>query len=432
MSSPVCPRVSATSVQARESDCVRIFHGGIVVKVLIYGINYSPELTGIGKYSGEMGAWLANRGHDVVAVTAPPYYPKWRIREGYSRWRITNALEQGVRVYRCPLYVPSQPTALTRILHLLSFSIASCFALLRLGRWRPDLVVYVVPTLFCALQALLYSRLTGAKIVLHVQDYEVDALFGLGLARIQWLSRLAFWVEKRLMSAFDCVSTISPGMMARAVEKGVDRQKLLFFPNWSEVERFIGVHRSDALLQRLGVDAAKKIVLYSGNMGDKQGLEIVLEVASRAQLQSDWIFLMVGEGAGKARLQALATQMRLSNVVFSSLLPYDDLPILLASADCHLVVQKSGVADAVLPSKLTNILAVGGNAVITAEADTSLGLLCREFSGIGVCVKPESADALMAGIEMALSMPHHNQVACDYAKDNLDKHTILTRFMNEI
>lgn len=402
------------------------------MRVLIYGINYAPELTGIGKYSGEMGAWLAAEGHEVAAVTAPPYYPDWRIRQGYSRWRITRSVEQGVQVYRCPLYVPARPTALKRIFHLLSFSFSSCFALLRLGRWRPDLVIYVVPTLFCALQVLLYARLTGAKVVLHVQDYEVDALFGLGLARWQWLGRLAFWLEARIMRSFDLVSTISPGMIERARAKGVEHNKLRLFPNWSEVARFAGVSRSEALLRQLGADPEKKVILYSGNIGEKQGLEVVLEAASCLQGEPGLVFLIVGEGGGKARLQAMAEKMRLLNVHFAPLLPYEGLPSLLASADCHLVVQRRGVADAVLPSKLTNILAVGGNAVITADPGTTLEVLCRDFPGIAVCVEPESRDALMAGIEQALSMPRHNQVAASYAKDHLDKHTVLTRFTREL
>lgn len=402
------------------------------MRVLIYGINYSPELTGIGKYSGEMGAWLAAEGHDVAAVTAPPYYPEWRVGQGYSRWRMTRAMEQGVEVYRCPLYVPAQPSAVKRILHLLSFSLMSSMALLRLWRWRPDLVIYVVPTLFCALQVLLYARLTRAKVVLHVQDYEVDALFGLGLARMKWLSAIAYGCETRLLRGFDRVSTISPGMMARAIAKGVDARKLHFFPNWSEVERFTGVERSAELLRRLGVDPDRKVILYSGNMGEKQGLETVLEAASVMQAAPDCVFLLVGEGGGKARLQEMAARLNLDNVIFASLLPYDELPSLLASADCHLVVQKRSVADAVLPSKLTNILAVGGNAVITADASTSLGQLCEEYPTIAVRVTPESAVALIAGIQHALAMPRCNPVASAYARKNLDKQAVLERFMSEV
>ncbi|MOA26227.1 putative glycosyl transferase [compost metagenome] len=96
------------------------------------------------------------------------------------------------------------------------------------------------------------------------------------------------------------------------------------------------------------------------------------------------------------------------------------------------MIQKRGAADAVLPSKLTNILAVGGNALITADADTSLGLLCDEFPGIATLVEPESVDALLAGIERTLAMPARNTIATDYAREFLDKDRILARFVAEV
>lgn len=244
--------------------------------------------------------------------------------------------------------------------------------------------------------------------------------------------QLALALERRLLRSFDRVSTISSGMVQRALAKGVLPERVRFFPNWSEVSRFQGVSRSATLLARLGVDPSAQVLLYAGNMGEKQGLEVVLQAAVRLRTHADLVFLLVGEGAGKARMVKLAADMGLRNVVFAPLQAYEDLPALLASADVHLVVQKRGVADAVLPSKLTNILAVGGHAVITADADTTLGKLCEDFPGLAVLVAPESVDALLQGISQALAMPHPNLVARDYAREFLDKDRILTRFVDEV
>ena len=84
------------------------------MKILLYGINYSPELTGIGKYSGEMATWLATQGHEVRVVTAPPYYPDWKVWQGFSAWRFYKRQEAGVTVIRCPLYVPARPVGSPR------------------------------------------------------------------------------------------------------------------------------------------------------------------------------------------------------------------------------------------------------------------------------------------------------------------------------
>ncbi|HBB6014679.1 TPA: colanic acid biosynthesis fucosyltransferase WcaI, partial [Escherichia coli] len=151
------------------------------MKILVYGINYSPELTGIGKYTGEMVEWLAAQGHEVRVITAPPYYPQWQVGENYSAWRYKRE-EGAAMVWRCPLYVPKQPSTLKRLLHLGSFAVSSFFPLMAQRRWKPDRIIGVVPTLFCTPGMRLLAKLSGARTVLHIQDYEVDAMLGLGLA----------------------------------------------------------------------------------------------------------------------------------------------------------------------------------------------------------------------------------------------------------
>jgi colanic acid biosynthesis glycosyl transferase WcaI len=167
-------------------------------------------------------------------------------------------------------------------------------------------------------------------------------------------------------------------------------------------------------------------------MGEKQGLDTVLHAAKSLESNTEIHFLMVGEGSAKAKLEELARTLSLTNISFRPLQPYARLPELLASASCHLVIQKSGAADAVLPSKLTNILAVGGNSVITATKDTTLGALCLEYDGIATLVDPESVTALQDGILATLAMPVPNSVAKQYAKKHLDVDEILRRFMTDI
>lgn len=405
------------------------------MKILVYGINYSPELTGIGKYTGEMVEWMAQQGHEVRVITAPPYYPEWQVGAKYSSWRYRR--ENGdATVWRCPLYVPKQPSTLKRLIHLGSFALSSFFPLMAQRRWKPDRIIGVVPTLFCTPGMRLLAKLSGARTLLHIQDYEVDAMLGLGMAgsgRSGKVAKLASAFERSGLHNVDNVSTISRSMMNKACEKGVAPEKVIFFPNWSEVSRFREVPETlvTALRQRLGLPDERKIILYSGNIGEKQGLESVIAAAEQLREQP-WLFAIVGQGGGKARLEKMAAERGLDNVKFLPLQSYEDLPALLAIGDCHLVIQKRGAADAVLPSKLTNILAVGGNAVITAEPQTELGQLCLDNPGIAVCVTPESVPSLVDGIEQALTMPKRNVVARAWAERSLDKEHVLNQFIADI
>lgn len=178
------------------------------LRILIYGLNYSPELTGIGKYTGEMASWLAERGHEVRVVTAPPYYPAWRVRDDYrgAWYRIEQGLDQPI-VYRTPLYVPSRPTGIKRIIHLVSFMLGSFPVMLRETFWEPEIVFTVEPTFFCAPLALFIAKSAGAAAWLHVQDFEVDAAFELGLLPARVRSTMPRYVSNSFLLLH---STASP------------------------------------------------------------------------------------------------------------------------------------------------------------------------------------------------------------------------------
>ena len=397
------------------------------MKILLYGLNYAPEQTGIGKYSGEMGAWFAKQGHQVKAISSVPYYPAWSIDKQFRNWFSKQNLE-GVDVYRCPLYVPKKPTTLRRLMHLWSFVFSSVMVLLFLLRWRPTVMINVVPTLFTTIPAWLYCKLTGAKLVLHVQDFEGDAMFGLNMSVKGFLPSMWVKLERFVLSKANCLSTISNAMMQNAANKGVAEDKLLLFPNWSETQRFADVEIDHEFRQSLGFQTDKKIILYSGNIGRKQGLDMLLRAAWLCRDRDDWLFVIVGDGAAKQGLLDQAEELAIDNLKFLPLQPYDKLPQLLSLADVHLVIQNPGVADAVLPSKLTNILAVGGNAVITTTDDTEMGHLIQHYPGVATKVLPENEKELISGIKEALSQPLPNQVAKQYAQDMLDKESVLSTF----
>jgi colanic acid biosynthesis glycosyl transferase WcaI len=403
------------------------------MKITLVSLNYSPELTGIGKYNGEMSPWFVLQGDAVAVLCAPPYYPEWKIHTEFSGKRFANSVENGVSITRCPTYVPARPTTVKRLVHLTSFAFSSSLALFGRLFKKPDVVLVVEPTLFCVPSVLLFCKLTGAKSVLHIQDYEVDAMFGLGMAgKVGFLSKFAFSVERWLMRRFDAVSTISFTMMAKAQEKGVVPARLVFFPNWSDTSFVHPDVDGSSLRKAWGVSESQKVVLYAGNIGAKQGLELVMEAASLYISRPEVKFFMVGSGAYVDELKCMVVDRNLTNVEFKPLQAWGDVPAMLAMADVHLVVQRKGAADAVLPSKLTNILSAGGNAVITAEADTELGRLVDEYPGIYTAVEPEDVNAFCAGLDIELAKSGVNHVARDYAEKNLNKEAILSRFRDDL
>ena len=407
------------------------------MKLIIYSLNYSPELTGIGKYNGELAEELNKLGMEIHVVTAPPYYPEWKRFSGFRNWW-NKSFSGGVTVYRCPLYVPSKVTNFKRLIHLLSFALTSSFRLLSLLRLKPEVMFLVQPTLFCAPMALLYAKLVGAKAVLHIQDFEVDALFGLRESKRDgeggFLKRVVCHAESYLMRRFDLVSSISFSMLANAERKSISKDKLCFFPNWSDTGFVTPDSNGAEIRRRWGYSETDRVVVYSGNIGQKQGLEIVLDAAEAISDRSEVKFVVIGSGAYGETLRSSAAQRCLSNIDFKSLQAWEDVPKILAMADVHLVVQKRGAADAVLPSKLTNILSAGGHALVTADPHTELGRMADHHPGLYEVVEPEDATAFVEGLERCLAKDttKPNMVARQYALDFLNKEKVINRFVKDL
>lgn len=409
------------------------------MKVLVYGLNFWPELTGVGKYSGEMAQWLAALGHQVQVVTAPPYYPEWKVQAGYraaayqqQHWGPTSA---PVWITRCPLWVPARVSALKRLLHLCSFALSSLPPLWRAVRQRPDVLVVPVPTLFVLPAALLLARLYGVRTWLHVQDFEVDAMFDLGLAAGGGgrLRRLALAAESALVRRCTRASSISPRMVGRLVDKGVQSARCVEFPNWVDLQTVFPMSGPNAFRAGLGFGDGDVVVLYAGNMGEKQGMEIVIAAARvfASQAGNTLRFVLAGTGAARARLQRDAAGLH--NITWLPLQPLNRLNDMLNAADIHVLPQRADAADLVMPSKLTGMLASGRATVGTADANTQLGQVLEE---VGRRVNPGDLDGLVATLQaLAVDAPLRaalGQRARAYAEQHLALDVIMGRFEQQL
>ncbi len=402
------------------------------MRVLIYGLNFLPELTGIGKYTGEMAEWLAGQGHQVRVITAPPYYPEWAVYKGYSAWQYTRLHRaDSLAVYRCPLWVPARVTGFKRLLHLASFAVSSLPVLLTQVFWRPQAVFCVAPTLFCAPAAWLAARLCGAKVWLHIQDFEVDAAFSLGILQSPLLKNVVTAAERWLLRRFDRVSSISTRMVERLSAKGVALQSQCLFPNWVDTDRIKPLAEVSPLRSRLALPDDAIVVLYSGNMGEKQGLDVLLEAAALLAAKPNIHFLLCGDGVERRRLEQQAAG--LTNLRWMDLQPLDQLSSLLNAADIHALPQRAGAADLVMPSKLTGMMASGRPTVASTIPGTEIA---NAVDGAGLLVPAGDAHAFAGAIETLANDPalrtRLGAVARARAVDAMGKEAILGKFERDL
>ena len=408
------------------------------MRLLVVGLNFAPEPIGVGKYTGEMAAWLAARGHEMVVVTAPPYYPWWRHCKNYSYWRWNSEIWRSCRVTRCPIYVPHRVNGWRRILHLVSFAVSAIPATLCAALYRkPDVLIAVVPTLLSAPIALVTARLVGARAWLHIQDLEFDAGHELYGAVLRPLMRIAFAAERWMLRRFDVVSSISPKMLKEIEQRGVKPERLVLFTNWVDMSTIFPLPPSVSLRRELGIAEDRCIVLYSGSMGEKQGLETVLAAARllAADRTSPSLFVLAGEGHARRRFETEAHN--LPNVIFLPVQPEERFNEFLNFGDIHLLPQRSAVADLVLPSKLCAILAAGKPLIATVTSDTQIAQI---IGPAGAIVPPDDPGALATAIRaLAGDLPRRQAMgdrAFKIAQDMFDRETVLVgmeeRLRNEI
>ena len=365
-------------------------------RVLIVGLNYAPEPVGIGPYTQGLAQALVEAGAEVSAVVAKPYYPQWRVAADYAGGGWQHEFDGKVAVTRCPIYVPAQPGGLNRVVHLASFMVSALVPALRAAlrsKQRPDVVFTVAPALLGVPTAWLAARLAGARLWIHVQDFEVEAALATGLMdRTGIAARLARWLESRLLQLGDRVSTISPQMCAKLIAKGVAPGRVFEMRNWSDA-RFAPDPDGAAAMRREWGLTGKVVALYSGNIARKQGIEILVEAARLLKDRADIALVICGEGPNRAELERLANG--LGNVQLHDLQPAERMGAMLTMADLHLLPQIAGAADLVLPSKLTNMLASGRPVVATTEPGTGL---YAEVDGCGAITPPGDAAALAGAI----------------------------------
>lgn len=410
-------------------------------RILIYGLNYAPENTGIGKYTTEMAKWLAAQGHEVRVVTSVPYYPGWQIREEYrgTFYCVEDASTPGApTVYRTPLYVPAIPSGLKRVAHLASFMLGSVPVMLRQVFWKPDVVWTVEPTFFGAPLALLVAGLTNAASWLHVQDFEVEAAFSLGLLPQHGLvERCALSLAHRFTGCFARVSSISNRMVERSIAGGVCCSRAVFFPNWVDLDS-IWPQASGAddnpFRRELGLEG-KTVLLYSGNMGQKQGIEVLAPLAAAFDHDPSVHFIFCGEGISRSLLQELVGNR--ANVTMLPLQDCSRLNDLLNAADIHLLPQRADAEDLVMPSKLTGMLASGRPVVAMAGEGTQVAAVIAGRRGVvdepcGLSVPAGDLAGMVAAVKRLVRSPEERarmgSAARRYAVQHLGTEQVLTRF----
>jgi len=369
------------------------------MKILLLTAYFPPDTGSAAHLFYELGRAFVERGHGVTVLTGMPGYHALGPLEKYKgKKRIKEDME-GMEVVRVAM--PQLPRHLMVGRALWQFGGAWALFLAGLGLPKADAAIVYSPPLPLGLTAWGLKKLQGLPFILNVQDLFPQSIIDLGLLRNRWLIRFFEGMERFVYRHANIITVHSEGNrehVMRKLDKG-QAEKVKVIPNWVDVHFIQPGPRMNWFREAHGLGDAF-VVSFAGVLGYSQDLDVVLDAARILEdggWSSEILFLIVGDGVERPRLEAKARQMGLNNVRFLPMQPREKYPAVLHASDVGLATLHAEVRTPVVPSKILSIMAAGRPVVAAMNLDGDGPRLIAE-ARCGLCVPPEDPRALAEAI----------------------------------
>jgi colanic acid biosynthesis glycosyl transferase WcaI len=400
------------------------------LRILVSGVNYAPELTGIGPYTTGLAEHLATQGHEVIVATTFPFAPLWRWFDPPPRWRTRERLN-GVDVWRTKVVLPTRRTTASRIVFDSSIGLTS--ALTALSIPRVDVTICLSPPIQTTLAAAAVRFKLG-RLVMFVQDLPTEAAHSVGMLKKGVALRAGRSLEHLAYRLADHVVVISSAFATYIQSVGVEAAKISEIPNWADVESIQPARPDHATRRRLGAGPDDFLVVHTGNMGAKQDLLNVVAAAALLKEDKHIKIALIGDGQERDKVAKDIAAHHLDNISLLPLQASHEFSTVLAAADALLVNQAPMVVDSVLPSKLLAYMASGRPVVAAAHSKSTTADLVRR-AGCGAVADPGRPEALAAEIRSMASGNGQREVLTAmgqrgraYVKAHFDRSSVLGRW----
>lgn len=369
------------------------------MKLLFLSMHYAPEPCD--SRTSRLARLMAARGHRAQALTSFPNYPHGRVYDGYKQKVRERKTIDGVEVVRVPMFPDHSLSCRRRALSYLSFGASAAF-LGGLSTRRPDVLWIHHPPLTTALAGWLLATVKRVPYVLEIHDLWPETLVSTGMIRAGRITRCIRRVCDFLHSRAAAIVVTSPGMKRNLVGHGTDGDKIRVFPQFADGHSFRPVARDLDFGRSHGLEGRFNVV-FAGNIGTAQALDVVLDAAALLRDLGQVQFVVLGDGVEKARLEAEARARGLANVRFLGHHPGTEMPAFFAWADALLVHLKDDPLFAItIPSKTQAYLAAG-RPILCGVAGDAAEVVAS--AGAGLVFPPQDAVALADSIRRLVAMP---------------------------
>ena len=328
------------------------------MKLLILSQYFPPEVGAPQNRLFELAVRLHRMGVQVSVLTAMPNYPKMEIDPAYRGVKFLREEMEGLTVFRSRIYVSKSRSVVSRLRNYFSFVFSSARAGNRIDQ-QYDFILCESPPLFLAYSAMYLARRKRARLIFNVSDLWPESAEKLGVVKNKYLLKMAYRLEKRVYERSVLVTGQTNGI-CNNIRKRFPVINTYWLPNGADLRYF------DPSVVSRGPWRAENnfkpgdfIFLYAGIIGIAQGLEIILEAASRLKSRRELKFVLMGSGPEKERLTALKESMALENVFFAEPVPKQQMPVVLRNVNATIVpLKKLDIFLGAIPSKIFESLAM--------------------------------------------------------------------------
>ena len=373
------------------------------MKIVVLCPHFEPDTAPTGTVMTRIVKELATLGHELHVVTALPWYRSHQIEHGWTgRWVRTEPTGWGSITRVHPFPGDDKRNLVRRTLGFAGFSVLAGCAGLRAGGWfrRVDAVLAMSPPLTLGLTGWVVGLVRRAPLIFNVQDVFPDAAVRTGAITNRSVITVARWLERASYGRAKAVTVLSEDLGANVRGKlapGV-RERVHVIPNFVDTDQIRPTDRMTAYRAELGI-GDEPVVLYAGNVGFSQSLELVL---AAARVCPEITFVINGDGVARHELKIAASAM--TNVRFAGYQPIERLAEVLATGDVHVVPLKPGLGDVSVPSKTYSSLAAARPVVAAIDAGTEIRRMLAA-AGAGVSVDPDSPELFVAAIRALVGDP---------------------------
>ena len=363
--------------------------------------HFAPDTAPTGVVMTRIVDELVALGHTVHVVTSLPWYRAHSIEPGWEgRLARTERTAWGSITRIHPFPGRDKSNLLRRALGFAVYSLLAGVFCLRVGGWfrRSGAVIAMSPPLTLGLTGWVASRLRRCPMVFNIQDVFPDAAVETGAISNRTIIAAARWLERVSYLAADAVTVLSEDLSDNVVAKLGRSDTVHVIPNFVDTVAIVPADRSTPYRAALDLGDGP-VVLYAGNVGFSQSLELLLAAARELP---EVVFLINGNGAARASLEAAAADI--ANVRFAAYIEPDRLSELLATGDVHVVPLRRGLGRVSVPSKTYSIMAAGRPVVASIDPGTAVPRILEE-SGGGIAVAPDDPAAFTAAIRSLVDDP---------------------------